>query len=173
MTTVEENTSANLREERAGRLLSERKLTIAAAESCTGGLLTSRLTDVAGSSAYVKGAVVSYTNEVKADLLGVAKDTLSSLGAVSEPVARQMAEGVRGLIGTDLGVGVTGLAGPGGGTAEKPVGLVFIAVAGAAGSCVRRFVFSGKRTEIKRQAADEALDMVCQYLTGDLACLPR
>ena len=160
MTTVEENTPANLREERAGRLLSERKLTIAAAESCTGGLLTSRLTDVAGSSAYVKGAVVSYTNEVKADLLGVAKDTLSSLGAVSAPVARQMAEGVRALIGTDLGVGVTGLAGPGGGTAEKPVGLVFIGCYMNDRVTVEEHRFQGDRTAVRTQAVQSALRLL-------------
>lgn len=151
-------------EVRVGRLLTAAHLTIAAAESCTGGLLTSRLTDVAGSSAYVKGSVVSYTNEVKAALLGVEEELLKTRGAVSEPVARAMAEGVRRRMRTDIGVGITGLAGPGGGTPEKPVGLVFVSVAGAQGTDVRRFLFSGDRRAIKGQAAEAALTMMEEYL---------
>lgn len=151
-------------EARVGRLLMAAHLTVAAAESCTGGLLTSRLTDVAGSSAYVKGSVVSYTDEVKTALLGVEGELLDALGAVSEPVARAMAEGVRRRLGTELGVGITGLAGPGGGTPEKPVGLVFIAVSGSHGVDVRRFRFSGDRRAVKGQAAEAALAMLEEYL---------
>ena len=143
-----------------GRMLRERGRTIACAESCTGGLLTSRLTDVAGSSAYVMGAVVSYTNEVKASLVGVHEATLKAFGAVSEETAREMAEGVRRAIPADIGVGITGIAGPGGATAEKPVGLVCIAVAAENATCVERHVFSGTRTEVKRQSTETALAMV-------------
>lgn len=154
-------------EVRVGRLLVASRRTVAAAESCTGGLFTSRLTDVAGSSAYVKGAVVSYTNEVKAALLGVEEEVLQTVGAVSEPVARAMAEGVRRLLGTDIGVGITGLAGPGGGTPETPVGLVFLSVADAHGSNVQRFLFPGDRLAVKRQAAEAALAMIEGVLTKE------
>jgi len=147
-----------------GRMLRERGRTIACAESCTGGLLTSRLTDVAGSSAYVMGSVVSYTNEVKASLVGVREETLRAFGAVSEETAREMAEGVRRAIPADIGVGVTGIAGPGGATAKKPVGLVCIAVAAENATCVERHVFSGVRTEVKRQSAEAALRMVRDML---------
>lgn len=150
--------------EAVGRQLLARRQTLSAAESCTGGLVTSCLTDVAGSSAYVKGAVVSYTNEVKADILGVDPGALASVGAVSAPVAQQMAEGVRRLLETDIGVGITGIAGPGGATAEQPVGLVFIAVSGGQGTLVQQVIFSGNRKEIKWQAAEEALRMVGKYL---------
>ena len=126
-----------------GRLLRECGRTIACAESCTGGLLTSRLTDVAGSSAYVMGAVVSYTNEVKVSLVGVHEATLKTFGAVSEKTAREMAEGVRRAIPANIGVGITGIAGPGGATAEKPVGLVYIAVAAEHMTHAVRHFFSG------------------------------
>ena len=147
-------------EELVGRLLRESGQTIACAESCTGGLLTSRLTDVAGSSAYVMGAVVSYTNEVKAALVGVRQATLKAFGAVSEQTAREMAEGVRRRIPADIGVGITGIAGPGGATAEKPVGLVYIAVATAEAVRVERHIFDGVRTEVRRQSTEAALAMV-------------
>ncbi len=111
-------------EETVGKLLMEKQLTIACAESCTGGLLTSCLTDVEGSSAYVMGSVISYTNEVKESLVGVKHETLVTHGAVSEETAREMAEGIRHVIGSALGVGITGIAGPGGGTETKPVGIV-------------------------------------------------
>ena len=147
-----------------GRLLRERGRTIACAESCTGGLLTSRLTDVAGSSAYVMGAVVSYTNEVKAALVGVREETLRAFGAVSEETAREMAEGVRRAIPADIGIGITGIAGPGGATAKKPVGLVYIAVATTNVTRVVRHVFSGERAEVKRQSTEAALVMLRDVL---------
>lgn len=153
-------------EEIVGQLLKEKQLTIACAESCTGGLLTSRLTDVAGSSAYVMGSVVSYTNEVKADVISVDRQVLADKGAVSEEVARQMAEGVRARIHTDIGVGITGIAGPDGGTAKKPVGLVCIAVSGSRGTECTRNIFIGERKEIKFRSTQKALDMVRQYLRG-------
>lgn len=152
-------------EEQAGKLLLARGMTIACAESCTGGLLTSRLTDIAGSSAYVMGSVVSYTNRIKEKLVGVRHETLLAHGAVSEETAREMAEGIRRAIETDMGVGITGIAGPGGGTATKPVGLVFIAVSGPDGTIVKENHFRGSRTEVKRQSTETALQMLCFYLS--------
>ncbi|MFV0637110.1 CinA family protein [Mitsuokella sp. WILCCON 0060] len=155
---------SELLEEKIGRLLSAQNLTISCAESCTGGLLTSRLTDIAGSSAYVMGSVVSYTNCIKEALVGVRHETLLAHGAVSEETAREMAEGIRRAIKTDIGIGITGIAGPGGGTKEKPVGLVFIAVSGPWGTIVKENHFRGTRTEVKRQTTDTALSMACAYL---------
>ena len=157
--------SKKLLEEQVGQQLLAQGLTIACAESCTGGLLTSRLTDIAGSSAYVMGSVVSYTNRIKETLVGVQHETLLAHGAVSEETAREMAEGIRRAIETDIGVGITGIAGPGGGTKEKPVGLVFIAVSGPRGTMVKENHFSGTRTEVKRQTTDTALAMASTYLT--------
>ena len=109
-----------LLEEKVGRLLLKKHMTIACAESCTGGLLTSRLTDIAGSSAYVMGSVVSYTNRIKEALVGVRHETLAAHGAVSEETAREMAEGIRKAIKTDIGVGITGIAGPGPHRSPRP-----------------------------------------------------
>lgn len=150
-----------------GDMLKAHSLTIATAESCTGGLLASRLTDVAGSSGYVKGGIVSYTNEVKEASLGVPEGTLRESGAVSEEVARAMAEGVRERLHADIGVGITGLAGPGGGTKEKPVGLVCIAVAGGRGTEAASHVFGDDRRQIKFRATQTALYMIKKYLEGD------
>jgi nicotinamide-nucleotide amidase len=153
-------------EEIVGTLLRDRGLTIAAAESCTGGLFLSRLTDVPGSSSYVRGGVVVYSNESKTALTGVAPDLIAAHGAVSEPVAAAMAEGIRERIGSNLGVGISGIAGPGGGTPQKPVGTVAIALAGAPGALrVRTFSFVGGRTMVKYQAAQAALDMIRRALT--------
>jgi nicotinamide-nucleotide amidase len=143
-----------------GRLLAERGYTVAAAESCTGGLLMSRLTDVPGSSAYVQLAVVAYSNQAKIDLLGVPAGLIAAHGAVSEPVARAMAMGVRTRAGTTLGIGITGIAGPGGGTPEKPVGTVAIAVEGPWGSHVRTRLLIGSREHVKFWATQAALDDV-------------
>jgi nicotinamide-nucleotide amidase len=143
-------------------------LTVATAESCTGGLILKRLTDIAGSSAYVLGGVVSYANSVKEHVLGVDGDVLAREGAVSEPVARQMAEGVRALLGADVALSVTGIAGPGGGTAEKPVGLTYIGLSTAAGTWVRRFVWPGDRAENRRHSADAAFRLLLSYLDEQL-----
>lgn len=154
-----------MRFEQAGALLKAKKLTIACAESCTGGLLTSRLTDVAGSSEYVMGSVVSYSNDVKMKVLGVKESTLATVGAVSEDTARQMAEGVRCVIGTEVGIGVTGIAGPGGGSAEKPVGLVYIAVSVLDNeTVVTKNIFIGSRAEVKKQTTEKAMDMLLECL---------
>ena len=148
-----------------GDLLKARGLTIAAAESCTGGLLSSRLTDVPGSSAYVRGGVVAYANEDKTALLGVPVELIRAHGAVSEPVAIAMAEGIRDRTGAGVTVGITGIAGPGGGTAEKPVGTVAIAViVPDQPAYVRTYQFIGGRAMVKFQATQAAMDRVRRML---------
>ncbi len=137
---------------------------LAVAESCTGGLLGERLTNIPGSSDVFLGGVIAYHNDVKLDLLGVRTEDLVEYGAVSEQVALQMASGVREKLGADVGVSVTGIAGPGGGTAEKPVGLVWIAVH-ASGVKARRFHVGGDRAEIRQRAAQAALEMVRRALS--------
>ena len=140
---------------RAGR-------TLATAESCTGGLIAHALTEIAGSSGYFRGGFVTYDNAVKRDQLGVPEELLAAHGAVSAQVARAMAEGARARLGTDLGVAVTGIAGPDGGTEEKPVGLTYIAVADAAGVDVRRHHWTGDRSGNKRESAYAALALVLE-----------
>lgn len=153
-------------EEVVGRLLLDRGMTISAAESCTGGLLLGALTRVAGSSAWVVGGVVAYANEVKEQTLGVPSAMLAAHGAVSEPVASAMAEGVRSRLGTSIGVGITGVAGPGGGTPDKPVGTVAIAVAGPGSSTLVRTVrLPGDRAMVRRMTVQTALDLVRRALT--------
>ena len=142
-----------------GDLLREHKLTIAVAESCTGGLLASRLTDVPGSSDYVERGVVCYSNRSKTELAGVPEALIAEQGAVSEPVARAMAEGIRTRAGTNVGIGITGIAGPGGGSPEKPVGTVAVAVIVDDEARVRTFQFLGGRDMVKFQAAQAALNM--------------
>ena len=156
-------------EELAVSLLSERNMTLAAAESCTGGLLAKRITDIPGASAVFGFGTVTYANEAKEKLLGVKRETLDTFGAVSSETAREMAEGVRALAGSDLGIGITGIAGPGGGTPEKPVGLVYIALSDGKKTYVHRMPGGGKRAErgmIRIRAASTALDLVRRYLTG-------
>ena len=146
-------------EQVVGDLLREHKMTIAVAESCSGGLLASRLTDVPGSSDYVERGVVCYSNRSKTELAGVADTLIAEHGAVSEPVAQAMAEGIRSRSGTNVGIGITGIAGPGGGTPEKPVGTVAVAVAVDDEIRVRTFQFLGSREMVKFQAAQSALNM--------------
>jgi PncC family amidohydrolase len=141
--------------------LTERGLTLAVAESCTGGLIGSLLTDVPGSSACFLGAIVPYSNASKEALLGVPKTTMIQYGSVSAETALAMAIGVRERFEADIGVGLTGITGPGGGTAEKPVGLVHIAAAGPGGAVLqKRFVWDGGRVENKRHSAIAALELV-------------
>jgi len=147
-----------------GDLLVERGLTIAVAESCTGGLITSRLTDIAGSSRYVQESVISYSNEAKTSLLGVPAEMIAEHGAVSENVAFAMADGIRSRSGVGVGVGVTGIAGPSGGTPQKPVGTVAIAAVTARVTRSHVFRFSGEREQVKFQASQAALDMVRRML---------
>ncbi|MEQ1573422.1 MAG: competence/damage-inducible protein A [Vicinamibacterales bacterium] len=148
-----------------GDLLVARALRIAVAESCTGGLIASRLTDVPGSSRYLERGVVAYSNEAKTELLGVNADIIAEHGAVSEPVALAMANGIRSRARVDVGVGVTGIAGPDGGTPEKPVGTVVVAAATADWSRSRVFHFAGDRAQVKFQASQAALDMVRRMLS--------
>ncbi len=144
-----------------GRLLTEAGKTVTTAESCTGGLVAERLTRVPGSSAYFLGGVVSYTNELKTRLLGVPEAAIAAHGAVSEPVARAMAAGVRERYGSDFGLGITGVAGPGGGSDEKPVGTVHVAAAGPGGEIEhRKVIFPGDRQRVRRQSSQLALDLV-------------
>jgi nicotinamide-nucleotide amidase len=145
-------------------MLVERRQTIALAESCTGGLIASRLTDVPGSSRYVRHSVVAYSNDAKTGLLGVAPELIAEHGAVSEPVALAMADGIRAQAGVEVGVGVTGIAGPDGGSAEKPVGTVAIAAVSATATRSHVFRFMGEREQVKFQASQAALDMVRRML---------
>ena len=154
---------ADSREELAGQLQAvclERGLTVATAESCTGGLVAHLLTEVPGASGYLRGGIVAYANEVKTALLGVPSEVLEAHGAVSAQVAIAMAEGARASLGTDLGVGVTGVAGPDGGTDAKPVGLVYVAVAGLGSPEVRRCQWSEDRSGTKRLSAGVALELL-------------
>ena len=145
--------------EALGKQLKAKGLTISFAESCTGGLASSMVTDIPGSSEYLMGSVVSYTNQVKHQVLGVSQDTLERYTAVSEETCREMAEGIRRLMGTDLGVSITGIAGPGGGTPEKPVGLVYVGVSDKNGTQVQECRFKAARTTIKLRSAMNALSL--------------
>src|ERR687885_1555328 len=150
-------------ESAVGRLLTERGATLALAESCTGGLLAKRLTDMAGASAYFTEGLVTYSNEAKEHLLGVPHELLVEHGAVSEPVARAMAEGVRQNAGTDYGLSVTGVAGPDGGAEEKPVGLVFVGISDAEGMVAERLDLSAwrrSREAIRERSANRAFDLL-------------
>jgi nicotinamide-nucleotide amidase len=161
-------------EEIIGRLLKERRATLAVAESCTGGLVAHRLTNVAGSSDYFERGLVVYSNRAKTELLGIPDDLIGRLGAVSGPVAEKMAEGVRLLSRSTLGLGITGIAGPGGGSPEKPVGTVFIALAGPDGTAAKAYRFWGDREQVKGITAQTALDWVRRYLLRNgNAELPR
>ena len=150
-----------------GRLLSEKGWTLAVAESCTGGLISDRLTDVPGSSAYMERGLVTYSNAAKTELLGVPAEIIATYGAVSEQTARLMAEGVRKRAGTDLGLATTGIAGPGGGSAAKPVGTVHIALADSAGTLWRPYAFRWDRRRNKIIAAQAALMLLKRRLAGE------
>lgn len=147
-----------------GKLLASRKKTIAAAESCTGGLLTSRLTDIPGSSKYFIGGIIAYSNSEKMHLLKVKKETLRKYGAVSAQTAGEMAGNLLAVCAVDYAVSITGIAGPGGSTKNKPVGLVYISLADKNGLQTKKFLFLGSRKMIKLQASEAALDMVRKTL---------
>jgi len=151
-------------EEVVGALLTQRKRTLAVAESCTGGLISGRITNIAGSSAYFERGVVVYSNAAKTELLGVPADLIERYGAVSREVAKAMAQGMRERAKTDLGLAVTGIAGPSGGTPEKPVGLVYIALATIDGVTVSEDRFLGTRSQVRQRTAQMAMDMVRRYL---------
>lgn len=147
-----------------GQMLSDRNLTISSAESCTGGLIGAALTQEPGSSKFYLGGVVSYANSLKQDLLGVREETLKALGAVSEEVAKEMAEGIRSKTGSDLAVSTTGIAGPDGGSNEKPVGLVYIGFATPEGVHAEKFQFYGERDSVRQLTVQAALNGIRLYL---------
>jgi nicotinamide-nucleotide amidase len=147
-----------------GRLLFENNLKLAVAESCTGGLICRKITDTPGSSSYLLGGVVSYSNSLKNIYLGVSSSLLDTVGAVSREVAEEMAVGVRQKSGADIGLAVTGIAGPDGGTEEKPVGTVYIAIATAEENWVTKFHFIGDRRQIREITAQSGLDLIRKYL---------
>jgi nicotinamide-nucleotide amidase len=143
-----------------GRILKRKKMTLAVAESCTGGLLSSRITDVSGSSRYFKMGIVAYSDKIKENILWIPGSIIRKYGAVSRQIAIEMAEGVRAIADTDIGVGITGIAGPTGGTRHKPVGLVYVALVIKNRRIVKKFNFKGSRQEIKLQASEAALDLI-------------
>jgi PncC family amidohydrolase len=145
-------------------LCRENGLTVGTAESCTGGLIAKLLTDIAGASEFFLGGVVTYSNEVKAALLGVRREELEAHGAVSAQVAVAMAAGVRSSIGVDVAVAVTGIAGPAGGSKAKPLGLTYVSVVDREGAYVRRFVFAGDRSSNRESAASAALALLVERL---------
>jgi PncC family amidohydrolase len=154
-------------EAQVGAALREHGWTIGTAESCTGGLILHRLTNIVGSSAYVLGGIVAYSNQVKQNLLHVKQGTIMAYGAVSEQTAQEMALGARQVLKTDLTVSVTGIAGPGGGTAQKPVGLTYIGLAGPDDLLVvQRHLWDGDREAVKSASADAALQLVLDTLAG-------
>jgi PncC family amidohydrolase len=152
-----------------GQRLMRLGLKLAVAESCTGGLIGDRITNVAGSSEYFLGGVIAYAYEVKVSLLGVSWDTLKEFGAVSREVVLDMARGARRAIEADVAVSVSGIAGPGGGTPEKPVGTVWVGVAGPGFERAEIFHFQGDRETNKRQAAEAALSLLCDVLAKEYA----
>lgn len=155
-------------EAQVGKLLRERGLKLSLAESCTGGLIGDRITDLPGSSEYFWGSVVAYAYDAKVALLEVSWDTLSSHGAVSQETVLEMARGTRKALSTDIGVSVSGIAGPGGETPDKPVGTTWVGLAAGDGEWSRHFQFAGDRVQNKSFAADAALQLLLDYLTGRL-----
>ena len=154
-------------EEVVGRLLREKGLSVSVAESCTGGLIGHRVTNVSGSSDYFQGGIICYSNSAKIRLLGVKEATLARYGAVSDTTAKEMAQGVREALGADLGVAVTGIAGPTGGTDSKPVGTVFVGLASDREVFAHGYRFWGDREQVKLQSATMALDWIRRYVQGD------
>jgi PncC family amidohydrolase len=156
-------------EERLNTLLLQRRMRIALAESCTGGLISARITDVAGASDYFEAGLITYSNRAKERFLSVPHDLLVTKGSVSAEVAGRMAEGVRAVTGADIGLSVTGIAGPGGGSAEKPVGTVYMGLAAEGKTLVRQHHFSGDRAAVRGQTSDAALKMALDFLEGRVA----
>ncbi len=154
-----------------GKELAAAGLTVGLAESCTGGLICSELTDLPGSSAYVLGAIVAYSFQAREQLLGVRRETLMAFGAVSEEVALEMARGARRALCSHLGVAVTGIAGPGGGTPAKPVGLTYIALSAADAELCERHVWQGQsRDENRRRSADAVFRLISSYVNRPDRC---
>jgi len=159
-------------EEQLGHILIENKLHIATAESCTGGLLSSKLTDISGSSAYIKANYVTYANEAKHDILGVSWDTLNLYGAVSEQCAQEMAEGLQKITGCDVALCTTGIAGPTGGSETKPVGLVYISIKYNNIVTIKeiRLPSTYNRVQMKELFAQQALKLAVEVLSGNKLC---
>jgi len=153
-------------EEQIGKLLKDRGLKIAIAESCTGGLIANRITNISGASDYFEAGFITYSNRSKTLFLNVPEEIIAKKGAVSLDTARLMAEGAKKATGVDIGLSVTGIAGPTGGTIEKPIGTVYIGISCSVGTFVRYFLFNGDRQEIKKQTSDAALTFVLDYLEG-------
>ncbi len=151
-----------------GKKLLEQGLSLAVAESCTGGLIGHRLTNVPGSSEYYMGSITAYAYQVKVSLLGVKWETLDTYGAVSDETVEEMAQGVRQTMAADIGLSVSGIAGPTGGTLEKPVGLVHFGLSDFGGIWTANKVFIGSRLDVKEQASDFALEFLKDYLEGKL-----
>lgn len=150
----------------AGRLLSKKRLSLTVCESCTGGLLGSMITSIPGSSKYFKGGIIAYSNEVKKNVVGVKEHTLKTSGAVSEQTAQQMAQSTRKIIKSNIAISITGIAGPGGGTKEKPVGTVFIAIADNKKIKVYKFHFKGNRNQIRKKVCFQALKLIIDFIKG-------
>lgn len=150
--------------EKISLILKDKKLTVASAESCSGGLIAHTLTNISGSSDYFDRGVVCYSNKSKTELLDVPEDVIKKHGAVSEQVAKAMAKGIRKKSNVDIGISTTGIAGPTGGTKEKPVGLVFIALSTEKETLVKKFQFSGNRIENKESTCNAALQMLYEYI---------
>ena len=144
--------------------LASNKLQVATAESCSGGLLAGALTDIPGASEVFGCGIVSYSNEMKIKLLQVSEATLATHGAVSRQTAMEMSQGVRELAGADFGLATTGIAGPGGGSEKKPVGLVYIALSDSQGTIIEKNIFSGNRNDVRQQTVAAVLDMLTQRL---------
>jgi nicotinamide-nucleotide amidase len=161
-------------EEQVGKLLRQQEMKLLLAESCTGGLVSHRITNVPGSSDYYLGGITAYANEAKERLLGVQHETLQHFGAVSRETAQEMANGIRRALAGDfppercIGVAVTGIAGPGGGTPEKPVGLVWFGLSAPDGNWAWQHIWQGSRLEVKEQSTEKALILLVEYLTGRL-----
>lgn len=155
-------------ETRTGKILHERGLTVATAESCTGGLISHRITNVPGSSEYFLGGVVAYGFEAKANLLGVSWNTLQTMGAVSRETVIEAARGAKSALNANIAISVSGIAGPGGGTPEKPVGTTWIGLVAFDGEWARHFVWDGDREQNKHYSSEAALQFLLDYLEGKL-----
>jgi len=155
-------------EMRVGKTLQQKKLTLATAESCTGGLIAHLMTNIPGSSEYFLGGIVAYSYQAKADLLGVSWDTLNSKGAVSKETVLEMAIGARNKMKADIVVSVSGIAGPGGGTPDKPVGTTWVGLATQNGEEARHFIWDGDREQNKKLSSEAALQFILEYLEGKL-----
>jgi len=153
-------------EQEAGNLLRQKGLTLGVVESATGGLISHLMTNIPGSSDYYKGSVTAYSNEAKIKIIGVKEDTINKHGAVSHQVAEEMAQGGQKVLAADICLADTGIAGPGGATPDKPVGLFYIGLASPSGTYTQKHVFTGDREQNKRDAAATALRWLKEYLTG-------